>query len=425
MRTILFIVSFFTAIHIANTQTPVSDPRINAIHTIIDAYNRQDFKAMKKPWFWFGKLIIPKKKLRDEFVPFYKTNGKLSIDTITYSSRYQYVAKLRLEKKPADNFYFQFLFSEKGKVEGMGNAYPPLIYKKRKASYQTDLVDSNTAIDSLIAKNYTNNKLKPFNGSVLVLDKGKPIYKKHFGGADFSTNNPLNDSTLFELASCSKQFTAIAILILEQQGKLKLTDSIQQFIPDFPYHQITIGNLLTHTSGLPDYEELLRKVWDRTKFATNYDVIEAFKKHRPKILFKPNEKFIYSNAGYMLLSVIIEKASGVSYNNFLKETIFTPLGMKHSRIFNTRRAKKETIPNYAYGYVFDKDLQKYILPDSSKQHQDVVYQDAITGDGTVNSCINDLILWENELLKPTLLAKKNFERVFNNHQTNTGELINY
>ena len=158
-----------------------------------------------------------------------------------------------------------------------------------------------------------------------------------------------------------------------------LSDSVQRFIPSLPYRGITIENLLTHTSGLPDYEALLTKVWDKTKFATNYDVIELLKKHKPKAHFTANERFEYSNTGYVLLSVIIEKASGINFGDYLAAEIFQPLKMSHTRVYNTRRSKKETIDNYAYGYVYDNETKRYVLPDSTKEFQQVVYQDAITG----------------------------------------------
>ena len=112
-----------------------------------------------------------------------------------------------------------------------------------------------------------------FNGNVLIAENGKTIFQHSFGMADFDSNRPLNDSSVFELASVSKQFTATAILLLKDKGKLKLTDSLRQYFPELPYSNITIWHMLTHTSGLPDYFWLMIEKWDHNKIAFNNDVI--------------------------------------------------------------------------------------------------------------------------------------------------------
>jgi len=406
-------------------QNQAYDIQMQAINNVVEGYNHKNYKAMKKPWFWLGKVIITKKHMKKEFEPFYNNYGKAKIDTVTYSSKYEFIAKLIMEKEPEARIFLRFIFSDKGKIEGMGFDYPSLIYRKVSSHKVLNNEDFKSKIDTLINHKFINKKTNSFNGSVLVTDNGKSVYKKHFGYSDFNLQSKLNDSTLYELASCSKQFTAMAILILAQQNKLNLTDTIQKFIPNFPYTNITIKNLLTHTSGLPDYETLLKKVWDKTKFATNNDVVEQFIKHKPKVLFQPNEAFTYCNSGYVILSLIIEKASGLGFNEFLHSAIFDPLKMNHTRVYNTRRVKGEIIDNYAYGYVYSNELKKYVLPDSTKQYSMVVYQDAITGDGCVNSSIDDLIKWENELLNPGLVKKDFLELAFANHLLRNGKPIHY
>ncbi|KAA9345722.1 serine hydrolase domain-containing protein [Adhaeribacter soli] len=418
---ILLALFFFLSLYKVKAQTNEKEVRLSAIRQVLDGYNNHNYKAMKAPWMLLGKVIIPEKSLKNEFEPLFKKYGKAEIDTVTYSSKYEYTAKLRMEKDPAARLFMYFFFNEKGKIEGMGFTSPPFVYRKKRPVNPVSAALLEAGIDSLVKQKYRKSKTHKFNGSVMVLDSGRSVYQKHFGYSDLHLKNSLNDTTLYELASCSKQFTAVAILLLEQQGKLKLTDPVQQFIPDFPYKNITIENLLTHTSGLPDYDKLLSKVWDKSKFATNYDVIELLKKHKPKVLAQPNESFMYSNTGYLVLSVIIEKASGLSYAGFLESAIFKPLGMEHTRVYNTRRSKNEKIENYAYGYVYSNSLNRYVVPDSTKEFQQVIYQDAITGDGTVNSCTRDLILWENELLKPTLISKQNLAKAFTPHRLNNGQ----
>src|SRR5258705_13526679 len=111
-----------------------------------------------------------------------------------------------------------------------------------------------------------------FNGNILVAKGGNIIYRQDLGYADFNTKRPLNDSSVFELASLSKQFTAMGIMMLKEKKQLSYDDNIKKFFPDFPYDNITIRNLLTHTSGLPGYEEQFEKKWDRRKIAFNKDI---------------------------------------------------------------------------------------------------------------------------------------------------------
>lgn len=408
-----------------SAQKNENDARIEIVQKVINGYNHHDYAAMKQPWAGWAKLFVTKKKLETEYSVLFKKYGKATIDTVTFSSKYEYVAKLNMEKDKQTALYFSFIFSERGKIEGFGQTYPPLIYKKCVKIRQINPTEFSNEVDSLFSEKYLKNKIRPFNGSVLVLDNGNPVYKRHFGHADFDLKNNLNDSTIFDLASVSKQFTAMAILILEEGGKLKLTDSISKFLPDFPYKGISIQNLLTHTSGLPEYMDLVKKYWDKSKFASNYDVLEILKNHKPKVQFLPNERFEYCNTGYVLLSIIIEKTSGKSYSEFLKENIFLPLKMSHTRVYNSRRVNSEKIDNSAKGYVYSNEKKQYVLPDSTSQYQEVIYLDAITGDGNINSCLQDLILWENELLYPKILNSVILKKAIANHSLKSGEPINY
>ncbi len=276
-------------------------------------------------------------------------------------------------------------------------------------------------VDSLLKLKFDSG----FNGNVLIMSKDNIIYKKSFGYSNYDKKELLNDSSIFELASCSKQFTAMAIMILVKEGKINYSDNIKKYLPDLPYQNITVENLLTHTSGLPDYMELMEKYWKKNKFATNYDIIDLFKKYKPKVHFTPNEKFEYSNTGYAILSIIIEKASGVTYSEFLKENIFTQLGMKDTWVYNTRRCKGEKISNYAYGYVFSDNLKKYVLPDSLPDYNFVMYMDAITGDGAVNTTTIDLTKWYKAIKGNELLPKKTMELAYSKHKLQNNTESNY
>ena len=251
----------------------------------------------------------------------------------------------------------------------------------------------------------TEVSVNNFNGNVLVAKKGEIIYQKAFGYRNYDTKELLDNNSVFELASISKQFTAMGILLLKEKGKLTLSDSLRKFFPELPYNNITIQNLLTHTSGLPSYEDEMADKWNHKNIASNNDVISFLAKEKSIIHFKPGEKWEYSNTAFVLLASIIEKVSGQTFNEYMEESIFKPLGMQYSRVYNTRRSTKEIVPNYAYGYVYSDSLKKYILPDSLPNYDFVIYLDSIQGDGVINSTTADLLKWDRALKNHTLLSK--------------------
>jgi CubicO group peptidase (beta-lactamase class C family) len=245
-----------------------------------------------------------------------------------------------------------------------------------------------------------------FNGNVLVAENGKIVFQKSYGYANFDNQRMLNDSSVFELASVSKQFTATAILILKDQGKLNLTDSLRHYFPELPYSGITLWHMLTHTSGLPDYEWAMNEKWDHSKIAFNKDMIAFLAKEKIPVLFEPGKKWQYSNTAYAILASIVEKVSGQAFSDFLSQSIFQPLGMNQTRIYNTRRSLKDTIANYAYGYMYNDSLKKHILPDSLPDFSYVIYLDGIQGDGVVNSTTADLLKWDRAAKNHSLLKEE-------------------
>jgi CubicO group peptidase (beta-lactamase class C family) len=264
-------------------------------------------------------------------------------------------------------------------------------------------------IDSLLNAVYESKKI---NGNFLIAEKGKVIYSKSFGYANEEKKEKLNENTIFELASCSKQFTAMAIMILKEKGKLNLDDEIIKYIPQLSnYKGITIRHLVNHTGGLPDYMEIMDSIYDKSKIATNKDIIEIFNKHNPKILFEPNTKYEYSNTGYALLASIIEKASGLTFAEFLNKSIFKPLKMKNTFVY-TRRFSPKKIDNYAFGYVYSDSLKKYVLPDEVTETKMVIWLDGIVGDGCVNSNVNDLLIWDRALYTNKLLSETGMKELF-------------
>jgi CubicO group peptidase (beta-lactamase class C family) len=264
-----------------------------------------------------------------------------------------------------------------------------------------------------------------FNGNVLFAEKGRVIYKKSFGFSNETTKEKLNDNSIFELASVSKQFTAMAIVILKEKGKLNYEDKISKYIPELSnYSNITIRNLLNHTGGLPDYMEVMDSTFDKTKIATNKDIISTLAKLKPQVLFEPNTKWEYSNTGYALLASIIEKVSGISYGDYLFKAIFKPLQMTNTFVYR-RRYKPKKIANYAYGYVYSESLKKYSLPDDLNETKQVVWLDGIVGDGTLNSTILDLLKWDRALYADKLISKENKKEIFTSSELNDKSKTDY
>jgi len=277
-------------------------------------------------------------------------------------------------------------------------------------------------IDSLLTSIYDSGEL---NGNVLIAEKGKVIYKKSFGLSNETTKEKLNENSIFELASVSKQFTAMAIVILKENGKLNYDDKIAKFIPELSnYKNITIRNLLNHTGGLPDYMELMDTVFDKSKIATNKDIISMFTNQNPKILFEPNTKYEYSNTGYAILASIIEKISGMTYGDYLNKVIFKPLKMKNTFVY-TRRYAPRKINNYAYGYVYSDSLKKYLLPEDIEETKMVVWLDGIVGDGTVNSTTNDLLKWDRALYTNKLISNSSSKEILTAGELNDKSKTKY
>ncbi|GGD30761.1 serine hydrolase domain-containing protein [Flavobacterium orientale] len=276
-------------------------------------------------------------------------------------------------------------------------------------------------LDSLFTALYNKNA---FNGNVLIADKGNVIFKKSYGLADEASKRKLNETTIFELASVSKQFTAMGILLLEKQGKLSYDDKISKYLPELAFYEgITIRNLVHHTGGLPDYMELFDEKWDKTKFVVNQDIVNEFAKHKPAIRFKPNEKFEYSNTGYAFLGLIVEKVAKKSFEAYLQENIFKPLKMNNTFVYRSRY-KPMKVENYANGYVLDS-LGNKVLPDSFGKKFYSYYLDGIVGDGMVNSTISDLLVWDRALYNEQFISKKGRDLLYQSTKTTDGKETNY
>ncbi|WP_293786689.1 serine hydrolase [uncultured Pedobacter sp.] len=282
---------------------------------------------------------------------------------------------------------------------------------------------SRASLDSVFTVMYNQNQ---FNGSVLVAEKGKVLLEKGYGFRDTLSRYPTNKNTIYELGSCSKQFTAAAIVLLHRQGLLQYDDAIDKYIPELQrWHDVTIYHLLRHTSGLPEYIGDMARGWDHRKIATNKDLIGFYAARKDTLSFKPGSLHRYNNTNYALLASIIERISGKTYAVYLKDNIFSPLKMKSTFVYN-RRLNPERIQNYATGYVWKRQSFDKITSENPNYGDSVVYYlDGIVGSAKVNSTISDLYKWEKALKSNTFFTPGEFELMTEVTKTSKGKNIPY
>jgi N-acyl-D-amino-acid deacylase len=262
-----------------------------------------------------------------------------------------------------------------------------------------------------------------FNGCLLVVEDGKVIYEEVHGIANIETGESLTVEHRFRLASVSKQFTAMAIMVLKEQGTLSYDDEIKEFIPELPYENITIRHLLTHSSGLPAYTSLLDEYWDpehkeseEREIASNDDALAFLIEYKPPVNFKPGEKHSYCNTGYNLLAVIVERVSGMTFQDFLKEHIFGPAGMDNSFVNDPSGILPEE--KRARGFKPKPDRTGFVMSDFH-------YQNGMYGDGGIYATIEDMYRWEMALQTGKLVSGSTLEEVFSPSKLNDGTNVDY
>lgn len=246
--------------------------------------------------------------------------------------------------------------------------------------------------------------------AVAVVQDGKLVLERAHGFANIDTRTPVNSDTAFDLASVSKQFTAMAIMLLEEDGKLAYDDFIGKYVPELQvYEGVTIRHLLLHTGGLPDYYDIIDT---SAGMPTNQDAAELLGK-MAKSDFPPGERYEYSNAGYDMLGPIVEAASGMRFAEFVQQRIFAPLGMDSSRVHDHNLP---VIPNRALGY--EPADGGFVLNNDDPLN-------AIVGSGSIFSTLNDLFLWDQALYTEGLASAATLELAFTSGTNNNGELLAY
>lgn len=260
-----------------------------------------------------------------------------------------------------------------------------------------DAPDLTSKLDAYLQAAVRNEQ---FSGSVLVAREGKPLFDRSYGMASIEFDVPNTSATIFRIASLTKQFTAMAILQLQERGKLKVGDPVCRYLADCPasWQPITLRHLLTHTSGIRNVSSL--PDWDENLGLKRYrhaDFVDLFR--GLPLEFTPGEKYTYSNSGYYLLGLVIERASGKPYAQYLQEAIFTPLQMRHTAYTENR----EIVAGRASGY-YSRGAQIVAAP----------YIDPTTtyAAGGITSTTGDLLRWDQALYTDKLASRRSRDEMF-------------
>lgn len=251
--------------------------------------------------------------------------------------------------------------------------------------------------------------------AVLVVHDGKAVFRHGYGVIDLRTRSPIEPQSDFRLASFTKQFTATCIMLLVHDGKLRYDDHLTDIFPEFPAYgkSITVRNLLNHTSGLPDYEDLLMKQYPNTPDDKIPQILDAgvlkLLEQQTAGQFPAGSKWQYSNSGYAVLAMTVEKVSGKPFGQFLHDRIFAPLNMNHTLAYE--KGKNE-VPHRAYGHRKEKD--------GSWRETDQSPTSAVLGDGGIYTSIDDLAKWDRALREHTLLTEAEMEPALTPVQPTSG-----
>lgn len=253
-------------------------------------------------------------------------------------------------------------------------------------------------LDSALTRLHQTNR---FNGTVLYAEAGKVLYKKAFGVTDYRTGQPLQTTSAFNLASVTKQFICMGMLILQEKGLLQLDDDCKKYIPELPYTGITIRNLMTHVSGIPEYFDVFQRYRTPLDTLDNEKLVRLYAAHPPPLDFATGTQWQYCNTNYVLLVTIIERISKQPIDQFVKERITVPLGLKDTYIYHL--LMRSVPANHVYG--FEETAH-------GRRLNDLTPFDGIVGDGNLYSSVEDLYKWEQSLATEKLVKRSTLAQAF-------------
>ncbi len=269
----------------------------------------------------------------------------------------------------------------------------------KPAKIENNLSESKKIIADKLDTMFTRlNKTGAFNGSILVAKSGAILYQKNIGICNKENKCALTDSSMFQLASVSKVITATAVLMLYERELIDLDKPFTFYFPDFPYENVTVKQLLTHRSGLPNYIYALNsEIYQPNYKMSNSDMYCYLLEKNPKPYLKPNKVFNYCNTNYALLAMLVEKTSGKKFSTFLKEELFMPLGMKHTATINDLSLSN---PNVTKPY------------DQRWRPVDFDASDYVLGDKSVYSTAYDLFLFSEALYQNKIIKRETQELAY-------------
>lgn len=270
-----------------------------------------------------------------------------------------------------------------------------------------DLARSSVQVDALFAP-FTAG-VQP-GAAVMVIHDGKVVHQAGYGYANLETRTPIGADTAFRLASVSKQFTVMAVMILAEDGKLEYDDPISRYLPQLaPYEGVTIRHLLTHTGGLPEYYDIIET---SAGMPSNADALELLGK-MGDAEFVPGERYEYSNPGYDMLASLVAAASGIDFAKFMQQRIFVPLGMTGSLVHDHTRP---AVRNRSIGY--EPEGEGYKLNNDDPLN-------GIVGSGGVYTTLHDLFRWDQALYGESLVSSAALDEAFTPALLNKGESTHY
>ncbi len=301
-----------------------------------------------------------------------------------------------------------------------GAALPRIVFTGAMLLIATGLVSApagktNEAMAAAFREKFADlYARRKFNGVVLVARRGQVLYQAAHGVTGPTGGQALQPDSVFNLASVSKQFTALAVLILMEQGKLGYDDALETRLPGIRAPGVKIRHLIHHTSGLAEYETLLDEHWPDESLVTNKDLLALLVQHQAPLKFKPGEKYEYSNTGYALLANVIERVSGQSYAAFLAEKIFRPAGMRDTFVCPA------TLTHWPA-----KKVIGFARAGKTLRRENETYMDGIVGDGGVCSSASDLLAYDRALYTDRILPRERLKRLYEPVRLNNGKPLLY
>lgn len=258
-------------------------------------------------------------------------------------------------------------------------------------------------------------KTRQFSGNILVAKDGKIVYRGSFGYADFKRHLRNLPNTAFPIASMSKTLTATAILQLAEQGKLAVSDPVFHYLSGFPYPDVTIRHLLSHTSGLPPYNAFFKPILAKEpeRVLTNADFLPAAITNKPELIYQPGSSGNYDNVNYLILALLIEKVSGQSYPDYIRKHILKPAGMVHTRFMAlSNQFNADTLQHYAFPHIYQASFDEFPLRANTVPYIRSYWRTfAVTGFGDYISTVDDMLLYDQALYDGRLLKTQNFDPV--------------